>query len=278
MRIIDTLTATAVALLLPGAVAQAAPTNLSANQSTIKYSKTASGASGFGNYARATSTVVYDPVTGIYTLRDTGSLTIKSSFGPANVTSSNATFVTYRKTSGSTVETFRRLNNNPSNPLIVLNYVDYGQWRRATTSAGTTNVNDTYLVFGTKTTTTPTSGTGNYSTVLDGTWVDPTGSYAVSGTGSLTANFGGGTIAYSATANATPETSGAAFSFGSMTGSGTIHSPGGTFNGTGGYNSSHYAMDVTGNFYGPSAQEVGGLFRLRKSTGGGSGTGALVGK
>src|SRR4051812_5859936 len=146
MRIIDTLTATAIALLLPAAAAQAAPTNLSANQSTIKYSKTASGTSGFGNYARATSTVVYDPATGIYTLRDTGNVTIKSSFGPANITSSNATFVTYRKTSGSTVETFRRLNNNPGNPLIVLNYVDYGQWRRATTSAGTTNVNDTYVV------------------------------------------------------------------------------------------------------------------------------------
>ena len=97
MRIITSVTAGAVALFLASATAHAAATNISATQSTIKYSKTSTAASGFGNYARATSTVVYDPATDTYTVRDTGSLTTKSSFGPANISSSNATFVTYTK-------------------------------------------------------------------------------------------------------------------------------------------------------------------------------------
>src|SRR3954470_8910308 len=166
----------AAAALLIATSAEAAPTNVPALQSTIKYSTTSTGASGFTNYARATSKVVYDPVAGTYVVRDTGSLTTTSTFGPSNQTSTNATFTTY----GTATNSFRRLNQSASNPLIVLSYVDYGQWRRATTSAGTTAVNDTYVVFGTKTATTPTTGTGAYTTVLDGTFVNNTGSYAVS--------------------------------------------------------------------------------------------------
>src|SRR5205085_4612868 len=127
MRIFNSVTASAVALFLASGTAHAAPTNIPAMQSTIKYSKTATAASYFSNYARATSTVVYDPATSTYTIRDTGSLTTKSSFGPANILSSNSSFVTYKK---GTNETFRLLNNNASNPVIVLTYVHYGQWRR----------------------------------------------------------------------------------------------------------------------------------------------------
>jgi hypothetical protein len=267
----------AVAALLLSASAQAATTNYPALQSTIKYSKTSTAASGFGNYARATSKVVYDSVAGTYTVRDTGSLTTTSAFGPANINSgaSNATFTVYDKSSGSTTETFRRLNQSALNPLIVLSYVDYGQWRRATTSAGTTTVNDTYLVFGTKTATTPTTGSASYSTVLDGTFVNNSGSYAVNGTGTFSANFGTGAISYSAGANAVPETSGTAFSFGTMTGAGTISYRSAGFSGTGATNGSGYAMDVNGNFYGPAADEIGGLFRIRGN--GGNGQGAIVG-
>jgi hypothetical protein len=137
-------------------------------------------------------------------------------------------------------------------------------------------VNDTYVVFGTKAPSSAvTSGTGSYSTVVDGTFVNTTGSYAVSGTGTFSANFGAATIGYSTTASATPETSGTAFSFGIMTGSGSIAVRGAGFSGTGTTNGSGYAMDVAGNFYGPAAQEVGGLFHIRGN--GGNGTGVIVG-
>ena len=170
MRIITSVTAGAVALFLASATAHAAATNISATQSTIKYSKTSTATSGFGNYARATSTVVYDPATDTYTVRDTGSLTTKSIFGPANISSSNATFVTYTK---GTNETFRLLNKNPGNPLIVAYLCRLRPVAPNQHGGGTTNVNDTYLVFGTKAPASAvTSGTGSYSTIVDGTFVN----------------------------------------------------------------------------------------------------------
>ena len=69
----------------------AAPVNVPALQSTIKYTRTATGATGQGNYARATSKIVYDAATGSYTLRDTGSLAITSTFTPANIDAAAST-------------------------------------------------------------------------------------------------------------------------------------------------------------------------------------------
>lgn len=273
MRIFVTA-ALAVTIAVP---AQAAVTTFPAQQSTIKYSRTSTAASGFGNYTRATSSVVYDPGTDTYTLRDTSSLTINSTFGPGDIDAgaSTAAFTVYDKSSGSTVETFRKLNNSATNPLIVLSYVTYGQWRRSTTSGSTTSANDTYVVWGSKTAATPTTGTGTYSTILDGTFVNKVGVYAVTGTGNFTANFGTGTISYDATATGAREGGGTGITFGTMTGTGSIAYRSAAFTGTGVYNGSGYVLDVNGNFYGPSAEEIGGTFRLRGN--GGNGTGAMVG-
>jgi hypothetical protein len=270
--------ATAGAALLLAASANAA-TTYTGWQSTIKYSKTATAASGFKNGARITTQVIYDAATDTYTLRDTGSTAIKSSFAPADIDAgaSDATFTVYEKVNGSTTETFRLLNQSPTNPLIVLSYVDYGQWRRATTTGGTTSINDTYVVFGTKTARgdMPHSGNATYNTVLDGTFVNKTGNYAISGTGTFDADFLNGTISYSSTANATPETIGIAFAFGTMTGTGSIAFNSSSFRGNGTANGSGYSMDVNGGFYGPAAAEIGGVFTLKGN--GGNGTGAIVG-
>jgi hypothetical protein len=271
-------TAAAAALMGGTGSAAAAPVNIPAVQSTVKYQRTATGATGQGNYARATSKVVFDSATGLYTLRDTGSLTTTSTFGPANITSSAGAFTRYSKTSGATTETLRLLNQSPANPLIALSYTGYGQWRRSTTNSTGAAVNDTYLVYGTKTASAdvPRIGSAHYSTILDGTFVNKNGAYAVSGTGNLTANFAGSSILYDATATGTKEVGGASLPFGTMTGSGTITFASSGFKGTGVANGSGYTMDVNGNFFGPAAAEVGGLFRI---TGvGGNGQGAMVGK
>lgn len=268
--IITSVSATAVALFIAAAPATAAPVNVSAQQSTIKYSNTGTVYSGFGNYARATSTVVYDAAAGTYTIRDTGSLTTKSTFGPADINSgaSDATFTVYSKNGGN--ETFRLLNQSTTNPLIALTYVDYGEWKRSTTVNGTTNVNDTYVVFGQKTpaAAVPRTGTASYSTVYDGTFVKNTGVYALSGTGGITADFGTGGLTYTAALNGLP--TGAL----AVSGTGAISFRSGTFDATG--SNAGYTMGLNGAFYGPAAQEVGGLFRI--SGNGGNGEGAFVGK
>lgn len=260
MRIMFPAAAAAAALLI-AASAQAAPTNVPALQSTVKYSTKSGVTSGFGNYARATSTVVYDPVADTYTIRDTGSLAIKSTFGPTGVTSGN--FTIYSKNGGN--ETFRLLDK----AAVGLTYVQYGEWRRSSTANGTASVNDTYLVFGSKTPrdSVPRTGTGSYGTLYDGTFVDKNGAHALDGTGAMTANFAAGTLSYNATIDGVP--SGVL----NFSGSGSINFRSAGFSTS--TSSSGYNFSQNGNFYGPNADEVGGLFRLWNRTG--QGQGAFVG-
>ncbi|HEX3421926.1 MAG TPA: hypothetical protein VHS33_00780 [Sphingomicrobium sp.] len=257
------LCSAALAALFIGTSANAAPTNYPAQQSTITYSTTSGVTSGFRNYARATSTVIYDPSTDTYTIRDTGSLTTKSSFGPSDIASNSGNFTLYSKTGGA--ETFRLLDK----ASVGLTYVDYGEWLRSSAASGTTSVNDTYLVFGSKTpgASVPTTGSGSYSTIYDGSFADKNGGHALNGTGSMTANFGTGVLSYSAAINGVPSGP-LAFS-----GSGSINFKTVAFSTT--TSSSGYSFSQTGNFYGPSATEVGGLFRLWNMTG--AGQGAFVG-
>jgi hypothetical protein len=269
MRTIMTMSAIGLALSVAASPALATPTNIQAQQSTITYSTTGTVTSLFGNYARATSKVVYDPATDTYTVRDTGSLAITSSFGPSNINSgaSNATFTVYSKNSGS--ETFRLLNQGAGNPLIQLTYVDYGEWKRSSTASGTTKVNDTYVVFGSKTpgASVPRSGGATYNTIYDGSYINKNGAFALNGTGSISANFATGGLGYAAALNGLP--TGAL----AIAGSGSITFSSGNFKATG--SSSGYSMSLYGGFYGPAAQEVGGLFKL--SGNGGNGQGAFVG-
>jgi hypothetical protein len=251
-----TIYAAAAAALFIGASAQGAPTNVPAQQSTITYSTSGGVTSYFSNYARATSIVVYDPVANTYTIRDTGSLTTKSTFGPTGTPAGNFTIY-----SNGPNETFRVLNQ----AAVSLTYVDFGEWKRTSTSGATTSTNDTYLVWGTKTARNdmPVSGSATYNTIYDGNFVDKNGEHALNGTGGITADFGNGTLSYTAAINGVP-VGPLAFA-----GNGTINSRQVGFTTT--TTSSGYTFNQYGNFYGPGAAEVGGLFRLYNRTGNGQG-------
>ena len=250
----------AAAALLFGGAAQAAPTNVAAQQSTITYSTQSGVTSYYSNWARATSTIVYDPVANTYTIRDTGSLTTKSTFGPTGATSGNFTIYTKSPT-----ESFRVLNKS----AVGLTYVDYGEWLRSSTASGTTNTNDTFLVWGTKTASgdKPVSGSATYTTMYDGSFVDKNGAHALDGTGGITANFLTGSLSYNANINGVP-VGPLAFA-----GNGVINSRAMSF--TTSNTNGAYTLNQYGNFYGPHAAEVGGLFHLSSRTG--NGQGAFVG-
>ena len=237
-----------------------APANtVAAQQSTITSSTTSGVTSYFSNYARATRSIVYDPVANTYTIRDTGSLTTKSTFGPTGTTSGN--FTVYTK---SATETFRVLNKS----AVALTYVDFGEWKRSSTSGGTTSSNDTYLVWGNKTPKGALTGSATYSTLYDGSFIDKNGAHALTGTGGLTANFGSGTLSYTASISGVP-VGPLAFA-----GNGVISSRTQSF--TTNNSSSGYTLSQYGDFYGPHGEEVGGLFHL---SGGakGNGQGAFAG-
>lgn len=269
----------ALAAFIGASPALAAPANVPALQGTITYKNSAStGPQYYSPFSRVTSKVVYDSATGTYTVRDTGNPAVTTTFAPANITSSDASFTNYSKTSGSNVNTLRLLNKSGANPTIALTHVQYGHWRRSSTASGVTSTNDTYVVFGARTpgAAMPTTGGATYTTHLDGTYVNKNGVYAVSGTGGLSADFVTRTISYDATLAGIREGGGTNIAFGTLTGSGSLSTAGASFNGTGTTNGSGYKLDVNGHFYGPAAQEVGGIFRLTGNNG--NGTGALVGK
>jgi hypothetical protein len=253
-------------------------------QSTIQYQlPTTGGPSGFGNFARATSTVRYDHATQSYVIRQTGSASSTYTFGPSDIVSSNTTYTVYSRTIGGTTHTLRMLNPGAANPLIQLSYVTYGAWRQSTPGGawnGATAASDTYLVFGVRTPSAsmPHSGSGTYNGHVDGTFVNKDAVYAVTGASQLTANFASGTISYWATPTGTP-TSGANLNFGTVSGTGTIAFGSSGFTGNPDNLNPNYQMSLNGNFYGPAAQEIGAVFRLTSTArNGGTGTGAFVGK
>lgn len=294
MRLRSILAASAIGLsatMISGSAMAAGNTDLTsltvaetfpAWQSTVTSElKTGGGYQFYSNFAKVTASVKYDPVGQTYTVRDTGSAAATTSFGSANITSSTSDYTYYGKTVGSTTHTLKLLNPGAGNTTIALTYTSYGAWQRTTPGAGwngATKINDTYFVFGKKTPTSgiPLNGGADYSTVLDGSFVNATKSYTVSGTGTLHASWSGaGSISYSATASGVAADL-SVLNFGTMAGTGSIYKPASSFTGFGTTNIQGYKMGLSGYFFGPTAQEIGAVFRLQG--GGGSGTGALVGK
>lgn len=287
MRVVHQLAFTAVALALaatPAAAANTTLTNLTesqtfpAIQSTIKYTKVSpTSANTFGNYARATSTVRYDKATNSYIIRDTGSLSITSTFDLDNPDpSSTAAFTVIKH---GTNESLRIYNPGATTQGIALTYTGYGQWRRTGAPAygPGTGVNDTYFVYGIKTPATQiTSGSASYTTALDGTFTNKNGVYAVTGNGTFNADFLSKMISYNATPVGAREGDSSPLVFGAVSGSGTIATASSSFKGTGVANGNGYKMDVSGYFFGPNAAEVGGVFHLYGNNG--NGQGAMVGK
>lgn len=266
MRIMSGVMAAGVAVLFTSVAAQAADT-FPTMQSTIKYSTASGGTSGFNNYARAGSQFVYDAASDTFTVRDAAT-GVKSTFGLANedTAASNSEFLVFSKNGGT--ETFRLLNRGAANPVIQLTYVLYGEWTRTATTNGTTSVNDQFLVGGSRTASMPRTGSATYTTMYDGNFVDSAGVHALSGSGGVTANFGSGSVNYSATINGVPSGS-VAFS-----GTGNIDFKGAGFATT--TANGGYTFSQNGIFYGPTANELGGLFRI--TNGSGNGQGAFVGK
>jgi hypothetical protein len=134
----------------------------------------------------------------------------------------------------------------------------------------------------------PRSGSASYNFILDGTWQQagsPSGkTYSLAGNGRLTADFASATTGITLTPVATNLTNGSQIAFGTLTGGGFIDASTSSWNAT----SRTRAADGTktlfsaqGNFFGPSAQEIGGAFTLTRTLGTqeiGAGAGAIVGK
>lgn len=225
------------------------------------------------------SSVKYDTVTQTYVLREFDGSTLDLSPGEVVAAESNDAFTVYKDAASGTK--VRMLNQGPSNPQIALNYVSYAAWTRSIDpSIGYTSADKTvYTVFGNQTApaSMPRTGSATYNAMLDGNYVANRQTYAVSGTARFNADFATGTIGFalSPVGAAGVQT----INFGTLSGTGTISGAG--FGANNGYGKA-YQTTVFGSFYGPAAEEVGGVFSLAGFAGyggvSGSGGGIFVGK
>src|SRR5437868_2620921 len=232
------------------------------------------------------TTVHYDATSGTYVVND-GQQNISFSRTEYLAAKSSAAYTYYRDTA--TGATLKLLNQSATNPVIALTYVTYGKWSPRPQSPIV--LNDNYVVFGsiTPAASVPRSGSASYNFIVDGTYQlngAPVSSktYALSGNGQLTANFASATTGITLTPVATNTVNGSKIQFGTLTGGGFIDASTSSWNAT----SRSRAADGTktlfsanGNFFGPSAQEIGGAFTLTRTLGTaeiGAGAGALVGR
>ncbi|UYY79079.1 transferrin-binding protein-like solute binding protein [Sphingomonas sp. R1] len=155
-----------------------------------------------------------------------------------------------------------------------LRYVRAGRWATTTSSNGVSTSMIDAFTFGMATSLAalPRTGSASYAVTLAGALVDASkpGPFALSGSGTLTADFASGAIATTGTATASYTDSSAATttSSGSFTGSATLSSSANSFAGT--LNLAlfaGYSGGLTGHFYGPAADEVGGAAALADANG-----------
>jgi hypothetical protein len=199
-------------------------------------------------------------------------LTFSDTFAPANISgASNATLTVYEKNGGDRV--FIMLN--PDDPELDLSYVTFGNWTDANSTSN--SIASGFVVFGVRTPAgaVPTTGTASYAGETIGTMVDSRGTiYTVSGFGTMTANFGAGTVNgdFTKTAKFNVLTT-STTPWRDFTTTGNIS--GNTFAGTAATKDGALTGTSNGGFFGPAANEIG-VYRM---TGGGEqATGSFVGK
>ena len=191
-----------------------------------------------------------------------------TSFGPGDiVAAAHPNFTTYEKTvNGDPVE-LDLYNAGAGNTELALNYMDFGVWRETSTLTATpgTEHDIIYFVDGLQT---PAAvlggltGTAQYSGVAYGT----AGSlyyggvqFDVNGTSTFNVNFSSMTFTGNMSLSGAPSKGAAAvsfgpFNFGGAVGAGGVQVPV-TQNGSS-------VGQLTTSFYGPAAEEVGGLFSV----------------
>jgi len=231
------------------------------------------------------TTVHYDAASGTYVFND-GQQNISFSRTEYVAARSTAAYTYYRDTA--TGATLKLLNQSATNPVIALTYVTYGKWTPVPQPPVV--LNDNYVVFGsiTPASAVPRSGSASYNFILDGTWQQtgsPSGkTYSMAGNGRLVADFTNATMGLTVTPVATNLTNGSQIAFGTLTGGGFIDASTSSWNATSrtrAADGTKTLFSASGNFFGPSAQEIGGAFTLTRTLGTqeiGAGAGAVVGK
>lgn len=220
-------------------------------------------------------TVAYDAAAQSYTITGDGQ---SQTFRPADIDSaaSGAAVAFYARSAAGTTDSLALFKPGAANPTIALTYVSYGAWQRTVEQGTTIAATQRFFVYGVPTAASamPTSGTASYATTLDGFMANDTGLYSLTGASSFTADFSAGTVNVSLAPVGTEISTHAVRSFGTLTGNGTLTAASSSF--ASDLAGSGYSGSINGQFFGPGAAEMGGVFTFGNATG--AATGVIVGK
>lgn len=208
-------------------------------------------------------TLSYDAPSDSYTLYTPDGYNVTMNVANIDQSKSNTSQTAYSKTSGPTVDNV--LLVRPKVNGVALSYMLLADWTHLTSGGGRIDM----AVGGIPTLTSdvPKTGTASYSVVVAGGAQDIVSSafYSLNGnsTGTLSFDFGAGTVTTSLTLSGVPTKGGATVSFGTFNGAGTLDSGGpgfsGTFSGT-------TVSGFSGALFGPQGVEAGYGWELRTTT------------
>jgi hypothetical protein len=196
-------------------------------------------------------TVAYNAATDVYTVTAPGG-SPSQTFGPNDVQPlpQTPTSLRYVKTTGTTVDTLILT------PSTLLSYALFGSWSQLNT---TNNTSTFRLAIGgspTLASDMPKTGSATYNTAFGGTANANGATYNLAGntSGTLSANFGAGTVSSTLNMGGTQVANGPVTQLGAFTGSGTIASGGPGFSGT--LTGTPGSGVFAGAFFGPQALEA----------------------
>ena len=152
------------------------------------------------------------------------------------------------------------------------NYQTFGVWQKTTITGPTATMDIGAISAGSLSPVSgiPTSGTGIYVGQAAGVYVDASGNlYSTTANLSATATFASRSISFNTTGTTTTASSGTTASASNLNLSGTLSYGASSNQFSGNLSSSGATMSGTavGNFYGPNAEEIGGTYQLKASSG-----------
>ena len=223
---------------------------------SASYSKTAGLSS--QSTASATLSIAYFAGTNSYAVSSGG---VSQTFAQADRDAlSNAQVTVYKKVAGNVTDTLS-LTNPGTSGALTYKYVGSGFWQRTTDSASNTSATVNGFTYGAVTpdAAVPRSGNASYSFDLLGTHVYDDSPVSLGGTGTMLAQFGPNTLAFSGTyKEVRPDGTVVVPNGLPLSGSGTIASAGNGFTGT--LKLFTLTETLDGRFYGPAADEFGASF------------------
>lgn len=227
------------------------------DSATITANFPASGSGQTASAAASSLNIIYDAAVKSYTIKVAGR-NITFTDADRSAADSTATLTVYKKTSGSQTDTFT-LTKAGTSGRFTFQYVGGGYWQRTNQTSSAISGNFDAVAYGVETPNgaVPRSGRAEYAIDLIGLQTETNNVAGVIGEGLMQVDFSTGVIVTHGTF--TPATTKGSFSSEARLSSGSNE-----YSGIFRFDNGNLATGhLRGRFYGPNAQETGGVFDAR---------------